>query len=158
MITTSLPSVATQKHCSITDYIPGAVHYIPMTHLFLIFLKKTYLFLAALGLHCCAGFFSTWGKRGFLCSSSVYELHIVLASLAVETGSGACGLQLFWWVGSAVVAPRLQSTGWIVAVHRLSCPVVCGIFPDQWWNPCLLHWRVDSLPLSHQGSFPPFVS
>ena len=27
-----------------------------------------------------------------------------------------------------------------------------GIFPGQGSNPCLLHWQVDSLPLSHQGS------
>ena len=27
-----------------------------------------------------------------------------------------------------------------------------GIFPDQGSNPCRLHWQVDSLPLSHQGS------
>ena len=26
------------------------------------------------------------------------------------------------------------------------------IFPTQGSNPCLLHWQVDSLPLSHQGS------
>jgi len=25
-----------------------------------------------------------------------------------------------------------------------------GIFPTQGLNPCLLHWEVDSLPLSHQ--------
>ena len=36
--------------------------------------------------------------------------------------------------------------------HRLSCPVVCGIFLDQGSNPCLLCWQVDFLPLSHQGS------
>ena len=30
--------------------------------------------------------------------------------------------------------------------------MVCGTFPDQGWNPCPLHWQVDSLPLSHQGS------
>ena len=49
---------------------------------------------------------------------------------------------------------------------RILCPrdfpgentgVVChfllqGIFPMQGWNPHLLHWQVDSLPLSHQGS------
>ena len=34
----------------------------------------------------------------------------------------------------------------------LSCSVACGIFLDQGSNPCLLHWQVDSLPLSHQGS------
>ena len=27
-----------------------------------------------------------------------------------------------------------------------------GIFRTQGWNPCLLHWQVDSLPLRHQGS------
>ena len=27
-----------------------------------------------------------------------------------------------------------------------------GIFPTQGSNPCLMHWQVDSLPLSHQGS------
>ena len=32
-----------------------------------------------------------------------------------------------------------------------------GIFPGQGSNPCLLHWQVDSLPLSHQGS-PPAVA
>ena len=27
-----------------------------------------------------------------------------------------------------------------------------GIFWTQGWNPCLPHWQVDSLPVSHQGS------
>ena len=27
-----------------------------------------------------------------------------------------------------------------------------GIFPNQGWNPSLLHWQEDSLLLSHQGS------
>ena len=27
-----------------------------------------------------------------------------------------------------------------------------GIFLTQGWNPGLMHWQVDSLPLSHQGS------
>ena len=51
-----------------------------------------------------------------------------------------CGLQLFWPVGSVVVA------------CRLSCPAACGIVPDQGSNPWLLNWQEDSLPLSHQGS------
>ena len=34
----------------------------------------------------------------------------------------------------------------------LSCSTVCGVFPDQGLNSCLLHWQVDSLPLSHQVS------
>ena len=50
------------------------------------------------------------------------------------------------------MAPRLQSTGSIVVVHRLSCCTSCEIFPDQGLNLCLLHWQADSLPLSHQGA------
>ena len=29
-------------------------------------------------------------------------------------------------------------------MHGPSCPVACGIFPDQGLNPYLLHWQVDS--------------
>ena len=37
-------------------------------------------------------------------------------------------------------------------VHGLSCSMVCGVFPGQGLNPCLLPWQVGSLPLSLQGS------
>ena len=70
--------------------------------------------------------------------------------LLQRVGSRAYRLQ--WHRGSVVAAPRLQSTGSIVVVHRLSCSAACGIFPDEGLNLCLLHWQVDSLPLSHQGS------
>ena len=40
----------------------------------------------------------------------------------------------------------------IVVSHGISCSSVCGIFPDQGSNLCLLHWQTDSLLLSHQGS------
>ena len=46
----------------------------------------------------------------------------------------------------------LWSTGLVVVVLSLSCSEACGIFPGQGSNPCLLHWQVGSLPLSHQGS------
>ena len=52
-----------------------------------------------------------------------------------------------------VAVHRLQGVRASVAVaHRLSCSVARGIFPDQGLNLCLLHWQVDSLPVSHQGS------
>ena len=41
--------------------------------------------------------------------------------------------------------------GSVVVAHGLSCSTACGIFPDPGSNLCLLHWQVDSLPLSHQG-------
>ena len=37
-------------------------------------------------------------------------------------------------------------------MRGLSCSAACGIFLEQGLNPCLLHWQVDSLLLSHQGS------
>ncbi|KAB0338970.1 hypothetical protein FD754_024222 [Muntiacus muntjak] len=38
-----------------------------------------------------------------------------------------------------------------VAVHRLLTllAMACGIFLDQRWNSCLLHWQADSLLLDH---------
>ena len=45
----------------------------------------------------------------------------------------------------------------MVAAQRTSCSTACGIFPNQGSDPCLLHWQVDSLPLSQQRSLgPPF--
>ena len=40
----------------------------------------------------------------------------------------------------------------MVVVHKLSCSVACRILLDQGLNLCLLHWQMDSLPLSHQES------
>ena len=45
----------------------------------------------------------------------------------------------------------------MVVAHRLSCSVAYGIFLDQGANPCPLHWQVDSLPLSHQGSLSKYL-
>ena len=42
--------------------------------------------------------------------------------------------------------------GSVVMAHGPSCPVACGIFPDQGSNPCPLSWLADSLLLSHQGN------
>ena len=51
-----------------------------------------------------------------------------------STDSRAHGLQQLRCVGSEVVTPGLQSTGSVVAVHRLSCSTARGIFPDQGSN------------------------
>ena len=55
-------------------------------------------------------------------------------------------------MGSVVVVPRLWSTGAVVVAHGLRGPKPYGVFPDQRSSLCLLHWQVDSYPLSHQGS------
>ena len=90
-----------------------------------------YLFLAALGLRCCAWAFFSCRER---------ELFF----------TAVCGLLIA--VASLVAAHRLQSAGSVVAAHGLSCSMACGIFPDQGLNPCSLNWQADSQPLHHQGS------
>ena len=100
------------------------------------------LYLAVLGLHCCAGFslvVMSWGYSLWLCTGfSLQWLLLWSTGFRVQT--------------SVVVAPRFQRTGSTLVVHGLSCSEARGIFPDQGSNPCLLHWQLDSLPLSHQGS------
>ena len=49
--------------------------------------------------------------------------------------------------GTLVLEHRLSSCG-----ARAQLLYGGGIFLDQGWNLCLLHWQVNSLPLSHQGS------
>ena len=51
-----------------------------------------------------------------------------------------------------VAASLLQSMGSVLVVHGLSGPVTVGVFPDQGFNPCPLHWQADSSPLDHQRS------
>ena len=36
--------------------------------------------------------------------------------------------------------------------HGFSCSGACGIFLDQGFNPCAMHWQADFYLLLHQGS------
>ena len=61
----------------------------------------------------------------------------------------------FWlcWVFIAVHRLSLAALSWgysLLVVHRLSCPAVCEVFPDQGSNLCPSHWQVDSFFI---GSF-----
>ena len=46
----------------------------------------------------------------------------------------------------------LKHMALVAVIHGLSYPLACGIFLDQRWNPCPLHWQADSQPVDHQGS------
>ena len=100
-----------------------------------------------LGLCCFVRSFTSCSKLELLLLE-VLGLLIVVASLLVE--HRLWGSQSLWCRDSVVVVPQLQSTGSVVIAHGVSCSVASGIFPDR--DPCLLHWQVDSLPLSHQGN------
>ena len=45
-----------------------------------------------------------------------------------------------------------ESSGSVVVAQGRNCSTAFGIFPDQGSNLHLLHWQVDLLPLSNQGS------
>ena len=91
-----------------------------------------YLFMAGLGLHCFLQSFSSCSERGLLSNCGMWASHY--------SGFSCCRE---WALG------RLWS---IIVAHGISCPVACGIFPDQGLNLCTLHWQVDSQPLDHQRS------
>ena len=91
------------------------------------------------------------GSRGY-CLVAVCGLLIAVASLTAEhrfQGSGASVVAAR--VVSSCNSQALCSTGSIAVEPQLGCSAAWGIW-DQGLNPCLLHWQMDSLSLSHQGS------
>ena len=87
--------------------------------------------MAVLGLCCCAQAFSScgeWGYSSLWCTGFSLQWLLLLRSTGSrQAGFSSCGMQV-----SVVVA------------HGLSYFAVCGIFPGQGSNLCLLHWQVDS--------------
>ena len=96
-------------------------------------LKKLfiYLFVAALGLHCCPQAFLSCGERGDSVAVVQWASH--------RGGFSFCGA---WALGAGAS---------VVVANRLSCPTACGIFPDQGLNRCPLHCKANSQPLDPQG-------
>ena len=91
-----------------------------------------YLFLAALGLHCCVWAFPSCDKWVLL---------------------SGCGAQASHCSGFASrVLQELQHRSSVVAAHGLRCLAACGIFLDQGWDSCPPHWQANSWPPDHQGS------
>ena len=84
-----------------------------------------FLILAALSLRCCTQAFSSCSERARLLCCAGFSLWRLL--LSRSTGSG-------------------------VVAHRLSYSPACRVFLDGGLNSCLLHWQVDSLPLSNEGN------
>ena len=74
------------------------------------------LFLAALGLHCCAQAFSSCGEWGLL-FTVVRGLLIAVASLVAEHGLQARRLQQLWLTGSRAQAQQLWRTGLVAPRH-----------------------------------------
>ena len=106
------------------------------------------LFLAAQGLCCCMGFSLVAESGGHSLGAVLLSSFRLLTAVALSLRSAGSR-----HVRASVVAACELSTGGSQGLEpRLSSSAACGIFLDQGSNPCLLHWQVDSLPLSHQGS------
>ena len=80
---------------------------------FLLDFMFIYLFLAALGLHCCMWATLCCGAQASHCS-----------------GFSCCGAQAVGRMGSVVIGGRLESTSSVFVTHGLCCSEACGIFSD----------------------------
>ena len=106
-------------------------HFLPFCGLSFHILLKQFLFICILG---CAGsslphrLFSGRSKQGYSRCAAWAPVRVC-----------CCGARTLEF--------RLSSGS-----TRAQLPCACGIFPDQGSNPHLLHWQVESLLLSHQGS------
>ena len=105
--------------CILTHAHSDLKHFIFFIIYFLINLFIYYLFLAALGLRCCARAFSSCGEWGPL-FIVVHGLLIVVASLVAEHRLQSRRLQQLWHMSSVAVARRLSSCGsWAQLLHGM---------------------------------------
>ena len=93
---------------------------------------------------CCTAFSLVCSDWGLLSSCAVQASHC---------GGFSCGA---WAPGrkgiSSCSSWAVEQNRGSVVMHGLGCFSAYGIFLDQGWNLCLLHWQVGSLPLSHEES------
>ena len=87
----------------------------------------------------------------------VLWLQVMAASLSgIRNVKLCCCCCLFSWVRLFVTPMDCSPPGSCLwdspdKNTRVGCHFLLQeIFPTQGWNPCLLHWQTDSLPLSHQ--------
>ena len=125
-----------------------------LSHIFLIIV---FICLGCAGSSLLGELFSSCSEQGRLSSCGAWVSHggglpCWGARAPGHTGFGSCGRRA---QGLQSPGSRAEATGPIVVAHGLSCSVVCGIFPDQGSNPCLLH----SCPsLSSMSSYFSFCS
>ena len=88
-----------------------------MTAKFSLFTYFYLLFLAVLGLGCCGGFSPAVVSRSLLSRCHMWASH--------WGGFSCCGARALGVWASVAAAPRLESKGWIIVAHGLSCPTEC---------------------------------
>ena len=92
-----------------------------------------------------------WARLSLVCRRWIFSEIFTFSFDAWNVPATLKGWSFHGQINTFQVCLSWQSTGSVVEAHGIRCSVACGILPDQGLNPCLLHWRVDSLPLSHPG-------
>ena len=118
-------------------------------YIFKKFLFYFILFLAVLDVCCFVGFsliVATGAPLQLQCSSFSMRWPLLLWT---RGHAGFCSCSA--WAQQLQLSGSGEQVQQLVE-HGLSCSMVCGIFLDRGSNLCLLHWQVDSFPLSHQRS------
>ena len=112
---------------------------------------RIYLFVAMQGLQCCAGFSLVAVSRAFSLAVACGLLTVV-ASRGRAQGPGCSGFSCCSTWAQELQLPGSRAQTQQLWPRSLAAPMHAGILPDQGWNSHLLHWQVDSLTLSQQGS------
>ena len=114
-----------------------------------LFLKNLLIFGCTRSSLLC-GPFSSWSEWGLL-FNALHWLLTAVASFVVGRRLKGTTPQELRCVGSRCGSWALEH-GLSSVSHGLGCSKACAVFLDQGSNSNLLHWWVDSLPRSHQGS------
>ena len=113
------------------------VHDCKYLRVYFLFLNFFFFFFYCAGSSLLSRLLSSCGKQDVLssCNTWAYCWDVFCCGSGVQA--------------SVVVASRLQSTGSIPVVQRLSCPAACGIFPDKnqtrvscFGRWILYHWAI----------------
>ena len=137
--------------------------------------KNMFLFMAALGRCCCSQAFSSCSAAAAakslhscltLCdpidgSPPCSPVPGILKARTLEWGASYSKWGLFFgaralgtWASAAVAGGLSSCASWALECRFRGCGAqvswspACGIFLDQGWNLCPLHWQAESLPLS----------
>ena len=88
-----------------------------------------------------SGFICSWLRPVFVAAQAFSASRWLLCGGAQAPGRVASAVAAH---GLRVCGSQAQSTGSLVEVRYVCCPVACGILPDQGSNPWPLRWRADS--------------